>query len=85
MHIIMENKIAKGVEMEIRTLENFKKQFKNTDRDKIIEMFYNMGLKQIDIEKKLKQDIEKWQKANSPSAYEYAKEILNLINNNEEY
>ena len=38
-----DNELMKG----IKSLEEFKKQFKHTSKDKIIEMFYEMGLELI--------------------------------------
>lgn len=43
---------------EIKTLEQFKKEFKHTRKDKIIEMFYNQGLTIIELVEILKRNNE---------------------------
>ena len=37
----------------IKTLKQFKKEFQNTDKEKILEMFYNQGIKLISVQNKL--------------------------------
>ena len=39
----------------IKTLEQIKEEFKNTDKEKIIEMFYNQGMQMIKIANKLEE------------------------------
>ena len=38
---------------EFKTLEEIKNEYKNVDKEKIIEMFYNTALKLNKVEKKL--------------------------------
>ena len=40
--------------MKVKSLEQFQKELKNTDKDKIIEMLYYQGVKLILIERRLK-------------------------------
>ncbi len=44
---------------DIKTLEQFKREFKHTGKDKIIEMFYNQGLIIIELIEILKQNNKK--------------------------
>ena len=40
--------------MKVKSLEQLQKELRNTDKDKIIEMFYYQGVKLILIERRLK-------------------------------
>ena len=37
----------------IKTLKQFKEEFQNTDKEKLLEMLYNQGIKLISVQNKL--------------------------------
>lgn len=45
---------------DIRTLDNFKKQFQYTNKDKIIEMLYDQGMILLNLEREIYNNLDKY-------------------------